>query len=136
MVLHGPGTDSEAPASATKRCEELGFKLEFHHSADVDELCKLIQQGTASSAGLVICPYAADAASAAAMAKYNDAIDNIANDKLPIIELHLQNIMAMDSLETTPLRGPSGRMGMVCGLGETGYLLAIGSIARKSEQAT
>ena len=134
LVLHGPGTGTEAPASAAKCCEDLGFELKFHHSEDVDELCALIGQDTGSLAGLVICPYAADSGSAAAMARYNDAIEAIANDQLPIIELHMQNIMATESLDTTPLNGPAGRMGMVCGLGETGYELAIGSIARKSRQ--
>ena len=132
LLIHGPGTSTTVPACVTSHCEAFGLTVEFCQSDDVDELCNIIQDKANSSCGLILNPYTPDDASVSSMQKYNSVIDGLENDELLIIELHMQNIMAMDNFEARPLSGPAGRMGMVCGLDENGYLLGINNIASKS----
>ena len=132
LLIHGPGTSSTIPGCVTTHCEELGLAVEFCQSDNVDELCKIIQDKADGSCGLILNPYTPDTASDSSMEKYNSVIDGLENDELLIIELHMQNIMAMENFEARPLNGPAGRMGMVCGLDENGYLLAINNIASKT----
>ena len=132
LVLHGPGTAEQLPPSAVECCSGLGLALDFYQSGNVNELCDILMQRAESSLGLILNPYSSESASTSQMEKYNEVLENIENEKILIIELHLDNVMANEKFDAAPLTGPAGRMGMVCGLGEAGYRMAMNNIARKT----
>ena len=112
---------AEIEAACADECERFGFELEFFQTNSEGDLVTLIQDAGAACAGLIINPAAYTHTSIA----IHDAIRAI---NIPVIEVHLSNIFARESFRHHSYVSPVAT-GTICGLGPTGYILAIGALA-------
>ena len=112
---------AEIEAACADECERFGFELEFFQTNSEGDLVTLIQDAGAACAGLIINPAAYTHTSVA----IHDAIRAI---NIPVIEVHLSNIFARESFRHHSYVSPVAT-GTICGLGPTGYILAIGALA-------
>ncbi len=112
---------AEIEAACADECERFGFELEFFQTNSEGDLVTLIQDAGAVCAGLIINPAAYTHTSVA----IHDAIRAI---NIPVIEVHLSNIFARESFRHHSYVSPVAT-GTICGLGPTGYILAIGALA-------
>jgi len=111
----------EIQAACSDECERFDFELEFMQTNSEGDLVTLIQEAGASCEGLIINPAAYTHTSVA----IHDAIRAI---NIPTIEVHLSNIYARESFRHHSYVSPVAT-GTICGLGPTGYILAIGALA-------
>ena len=132
QVLHGPnlnllgtreqsiyGTQSlDALDSAiTKLAKELSVKVDLRQSNSEGELVTWIQKARSKYDGIIINPAAYTHTSIAIR-------DAIAAVGLPTVEVHLSNIHQREEFRhQSHIAGVS--LGQICGLGPTGYLLAL-----------
>ena len=112
---------AEIEAACADECERFGFELEFFQTNSEGDLVTLIQDAGAACVGLIINPAAYTHTSIA----IHDAIRAI---NIPVIEVHLSNIFARESFRHHSYVSPVVT-GTICGLGPTGYILAIGALA-------
>jgi 3-dehydroquinate dehydratase II len=132
QVLHGPnlnllgtreqsiyGTQSlDALDSAiTKLAKELSVKVDLRQSNSEGELVTWIQEARSKYDGIIINPAAYTHTSIAIR-------DAIAAVGLPTVEVHLSNIHQREEFRhRSHIAGVA--IGQICGLGPTGYLLAL-----------
>ncbi|MFT6659539.1 type II 3-dehydroquinate dehydratase [Maritalea sp.] len=112
---------TEIEAACADECERFDFSLEFLQTNSEGELVTLIQEAGAACDGLIINPAAYTHTSVA----IHDAIRAI---NIPTIEVHLSNIYAREEFRHKSYVSPVVT-GTICGLGPTGYILAIGALA-------
>jgi len=112
---------AEIEAACVDECARFDFELEFLQTNSEGELVTLIQEAGAACDGLVINPAAYTHTSVA----IHDAIRAIS---IPTIEVHLSNIYAREEFRHKSFVSPVAT-GTICGLGPTGYILAIGALA-------
>lgn len=112
---------AEIEAACADECERFGFELEFFQTNSEGDLVTLIQDAGAACEGLIINPAAYTHTSVA----IHDAIRAI---NIPVIEVHLSNIFARETFRHHSYVSPVAT-GTICGLGPTGYILAIGALA-------
>lgn len=112
---------AEIEAACADECERFDFELEFYQTNSEGELVTLIQNAGANCDGLIINPAAYTHTSVA----IHDAIRAIS---IPTIEVHLSNIYARETFRHHSYVSPVAT-GTICGLGPTGYILAIGALA-------
>jgi 3-dehydroquinate dehydratase-2 len=132
LVLHGPnlnllGTREESiygtvtldavDASLSKLGDELGIDLDIRQSNHEGELVSWIQEARSGYHGIIINPAAYTHTSVA----IRDALVAVG---LPTIEVHLSNIQGREEFRRySYVSGVA--LGQICGLGSTGYLLAL-----------
>src|SRR5262249_23317204 len=132
QVLHGPnlnllgtreqsiyGTQSlDALDSAiTKLAKELSVAVDLRQSNSEGELVNWIQEARSKYDGIIINPAAYTHTSIAIR-------DAIAAVGLPTVEVHLSNIHQREEFRhRSHIAGVA--IGQICGLGPTGYLLAL-----------
>jgi 3-dehydroquinate dehydratase-2 len=145
LILNGPGLP-DPDAHGNKRgnltleqirdecsalCDELRMGLEFRQADDQDELFRWIAQDSDHFDALIINPAGHVKAGTVDADTYVPAITMMARQNKPVIEIHLTNIFRESAELTTPLQGPEGGIGFICGLGLQGYLLAIKACAKR-----
>jgi 3-dehydroquinate dehydratase-2 len=131
-VLHGPnlnllgtreqsiyGTQSlhSLDATISKLAKELAVKVDLRQSNSEGELVTWIQEARTKYDGIIINPAAYTHTSIAIR-------DAIAAVGLPTVEVHLSNIHQREEFRhRSHIAGVA--IGQICGLGPTGYLLAL-----------
>lgn len=150
LILNGPGLAdaayygrlSDTPltlASIHDACAalaaELDMSLEFRQTDDRDEMTQWLTSGSDACDGLIVNPGEGVSTTPQLTRRYLAAIQSAVDPapgarRKPVIEVRLGNIFR-------PARatGESGYatvpgVGLVCGLGQFGYLLAMRAIAR------
>lgn len=113
--------DIEAMIGAESR--SLGLEVECRQSNIEGELVTWIQQAMGSFDALVLNPGAYSHTSVA----IHDAIRAVG---LPVIEVHLSNIHAREAFRHHSYVSPVA-LGVICGLGASGYTLALRALAEK-----
>src|SRR5215510_13953719 len=132
LVLHGPnlnllGTREQSiygkksldsiDAALTKLSEELALEVDIRQSNNEGELVSWIQEARSGYDGIIINPAAYTHTSIAIR-------DAIAAVGLPTVEVHLSNIPQREEFRhRSHIAGVA--IGQICGLGPTGYLLAL-----------
>jgi 3-dehydroquinate dehydratase II len=122
-ATYGKGTLADIQALCVEAAASFGLGLDFRQSNHEGELVTWIQDALGTADGIVINPGAYSHTSIA----IHDALRAVA---LPVIEVHLTNIHARE-----PFRHHSYvsavATGVICGLGPTGYKLAVHALAEK-----
>ena len=124
-ATYGAATLADIEALCRATADSLGFALDFRQSNHEGELVTWIQQARGSADGIVINPAAYSHTSVA----IPDALKAVS---LPVIEVHLSNIHAREAFRHHSFVSAVSA-GVICGLGPTGYRLAIMALAEKLE---
>lgn len=119
------GTDTLASIETLCRdtAKSHGLSIEFFQSNHEGELIEAIQNARATQAGIIINP-AGYTHTSVALADALSAVD------LPIIEVHLSNIHQREEFRSYSYVSKAAD-GVICGLGATGYTLAIKALAER-----
>lgn len=120
--IYGRETLADVEKACRVRAQELGLELDFRQSNHEGELVRWVQEARGKAAGIVI--------NAAALTHTSIAIlDALQAAEVPTIEVHLSNIYRRE-----PFRHHShisqAAVGVICGLGLQGYLVALDALAR------
>ncbi|HLG90019.1 MAG TPA: type II 3-dehydroquinate dehydratase [Alphaproteobacteria bacterium] len=120
--IYGRDTLADIEKSCRKRADKLDLEIDFRQSNEEGELVSWVQEASKGHAGVLINAGAYTHTSIALL----DAL--LAMGK-PVIEVHLSNIFRRE-----PFRHRSyisrAAQGVICGLGPTGYLLALDAMAK------
>jgi 3-dehydroquinate dehydratase-2 len=122
-ATYGSQTLADIEALCVAEGKALGIEVEARQSNHEGELVTWIQQALGAFGGIVINPGAYSHTSVA----IHDALRAIG---LPVIEVHLSNIYTRESFRHHSYVSPVAT-GVICGLGATGYRLALGALAEK-----
>lgn len=122
-ATYGKQTLADIEALCISEGEALGIEVEARQSNHEGELVTWIQQALGQFGGIVINPGAYSHTSVA----IHDALRAVG---LPVIEVHLSNIYTRESFRHHSYVSPVAT-GVICGLGATGYRLALGALAEK-----
>ncbi|MGI6604294.1 MAG: type II 3-dehydroquinate dehydratase [Firmicutes bacterium] len=115
--VYGRISWSAIEARLNEEAQKLGFEIEFLQSNHEGVLVDAIQEARHRVAGLIINP--------AALTHYSIALrDALALLEIPIIEVHLSNIYAREGFRHRSVTAPVVT-GQICGLGASGYVLAL-----------
>jgi 3-dehydroquinate dehydratase-2 len=120
---YGSQTLADIEAICHEAARAAGLGCDFRQSNHEGELVTWIQQARGTSDGIVINPAAYSHTSVA----IHDALRAVA---MPTIEVHLSNIYTREPFRHHSFVSPVV-IGVICGLGATGYRLAIEALAEK-----
>lgn len=122
-ATYGSQTLDDIVAICVAEGQALGLEVEARQSNHEGELVTWIQQALGTFGGIVINPGAYSHTSVA----IHDALRAVG---LPVIEVHLSNIYTRESFRHHSYVSPVAT-GVICGLGATGYRLALAALAEK-----
>ncbi len=115
--FYGRKNLAQLEAKITEAGEKAGWRVICYQSNSEGELINFIQEISSETAGFIINP--------AAYTHYSLALaDCLASLKQPVIEVHFSNIAGREKLRRKMLTSREAD-GVIMGLGERGYLLAI-----------
>ena len=117
---YGSVTFDEVKEKCLKKSKELNINLDFIQSNIEGEIVTIIQEARKKYNGMIINA----AGFTHTSVSIRDALDVF---KKPIIELHISNIYKREEFRHKSMI--SGVVtGVICGLGENGYILAINAM--------
>jgi 3-dehydroquinate dehydratase-2 len=120
--IYGRETLAEIEAACRRHAARRGLKLEFRQSNHEGELVSWVQEARGRQAGIIV--------NAAGLTTTSVALlDALLAVGLPVIEVHLSNIFRREAFRQHSLVSLAAK-GVICGLGATGYLLALDAFAR------
>jgi 3-dehydroquinate dehydratase-2 len=121
--LYGRETLADIEAMLKSEGERLNLRLDCRQSNHEGWLIDWIHEGRTTSHGIII--------NAGAYSHTSIAIqDALAAYPHPVIEVHLSNIYAREPFRHHSVIS-SKATGVICGLGSTGYRLALAALAEK-----
>ncbi len=120
--VYGTRTLADIEAACRERGDALGVGIVFRQTNHEGELVDWIQQARGQADAIAINPAALTHTSIAV----SDALSAVG---LPVAEVHLSNIFKREPWRRHSYVSPAA-VGMVCGFGGTGYVLAIEALAR------
>ncbi|WP_120497055.1 type II 3-dehydroquinate dehydratase [Kiloniella sp. EL199] len=126
--IYGPETLEDLNMLCHKRAKALGVSLVCQQSNWEGQLIDWIHNARGVHEGIIINPGALTHTSIGLL----DALKGV---DLPVIEVHISNIHRRESFRHQSYVSQAA-LGVICGLGRQGYLLAIDAIANvlNSEQ--
>ncbi len=122
-ATYGSQTLADIEAMCVAEGQALGLEVSCKQSNHEGELVTWIQQALGTVDAIIINPGAYSHTSIA----IHDALRAVA---LPVIEVHLSNIHAREAFRHHSYVSPVAT-GVICGLGATGYKLALSALAEK-----
>ena len=122
-ATYGSQTLADIEKLATDEGKTLGLEVTCRQSNFEGELVTWIQQALGQYDAIVINPGAYSHTSIA----IHDAFRAVS---LPVIEVHLSNIYTREPFRRHSYVSPVA-LGVICGLGATGYKLALHALAEK-----
>ena len=118
--IYGGKSLKEIEADCIAAGEAQGLAVDFRQTNHEGVLVDWIQEAGTGAAGIVMNPGAYTHTSVA----LQDAIRAAGR---PVIEVHLSNIFAREAFRHHSYVSPVAT-GVICGLGPTGYILALGAM--------
>ena len=122
-ATYGSQTLADIEKMATDEGKKLGLEVICKQSNIEGELVTWIQQALGTFDAIVINPGAYSHTSIA----IHDAFKAVA---LPVVEVHISNIYTREPFRHHSYVSPVA-LGVICGLGATGYKLALHALAEK-----
>ncbi len=119
--IYGYGTLADIAALCEEEAGRFGLDVDFRQSNTEGEIVTWIQEAHGTVVGLIINPGAYTHSSIAIM----DAL--LALD-MPVIEVHISNIFKREAFRHHSYVSLAAQ-GVICGLGATGYALAVQAVA-------
>jgi 3-dehydroquinate dehydratase-2 len=120
--LYGSDTLEGIGMACQHKGQTLGMSVDFRQSNEEGELVSWIQTAAADFSGIVL--------NAAAYSHTSIAIlDALRAADLPVIEVHLSNVYRRESFRSHSYVSQAA-LGVICGLGSQGYLLALDALAK------
>jgi 3-dehydroquinate dehydratase-2 len=123
--LYGAATLDDVEALCAEAAEQLGLAIDFRQTNGEGELISWVQEMRGRAAGIVINPAGYTTTSIALM-------DALLATELPVIEVHVTNIHAREEFRQHSYVSRVA-VGVICGLGITGYALALQGMAELLE---
>ena len=120
--VYGRTTLADIEALCRERAAALGLTVEFRQSNSEAELLGWIHEAPEHHDAIVINPAAYSHTSIALF----DALKAVA---LPVAEVHLSNIHKRETFRQHSYVSQAA-LGVICGFGPEGYLMALGALAR------
>jgi len=120
--LHG------CESACTQQCAQLGLSLAFRQTDDLQQFAQWLTQDLDRVDAFVLNPHSSQRAMDAIHRK---AIENALANQGPGIEVHLSNMFADSAASCEPLRPTDCDLGLVCGLGVQGYVVAIKALHQR-----
>ncbi len=121
--IYGRQTLADVEAACRERAAGRGLELEFRQSNREGELVEWIQQARGEHDAIVINAGAYTHTSVA-------ILDALLAAELPVIEVHLSNLFRRESFRHHSYVSRAA-IGLICGFGPEGYLLALDALARR-----
>ncbi len=118
---YGNKTLKDISHTLTLNAERLGHQLEFHQSNAEHEVVEMIHDAFQNKVDFIIINPAAFTHTSVAIR------DALLATKIPFIEVHLSNIHARESFRTHSYFSDIA-VGVICGLGASGYELALQAV--------
>ena len=122
--VYGRVTLADVEEMCRARAAELGVAVDFDQSNHEGALIDRIHAARGVHDGLVLNAGAYTHTSIALM-------DAIASAEVPTVEVHLSNIHAREPFRHRSYISPVA-LGMICGLGARGYVMALEALAARS----
>jgi len=123
--IYGRESLAEIEEACRRHGRRLGLSVDFRQSNHEGELVTWIQEARGRQAGLIVNAAGFTTSSVA-------LLDALLASGLPVIEVHLSNIFRREAFRQHSLVSLAAK-GVICGLGSTGYLLALEAFARLLE---
>ncbi len=120
--VYGRDTLADIEAQCRRHAQRRGLAIDFRQSNHEGELVGWVQEARARAAGIIVNPAGYTTTSVA-------LLDALLAAGLPVIEVHLSNIFRREAFRQHSLIS-LGAKGVICGLGATGYLIALDAFAR------
>jgi 3-dehydroquinate dehydratase-2 len=124
-ALYGAATLDDVEALCAETAEQFGLAIDFRQTNGEGELVSWVQEMRGRAAGIVINPAGYTTTSVALM-------DALLSTELPVIEVHVTNIHAREEFRHHSFVSKVA-VGVICGLGITGYALALQGMAELLE---
>ncbi len=121
--VYGRETLSDIEQACAQRAGALGWDMAFHQSNYEGQLVEWITGARGRADGIIL--------NAAALTHTSVALlDALLAAEIPCIEVHLSNIHQRDEFRHHSFIAKAA-IGMICGLGSLGYLLALEALAHR-----
>lgn len=120
-AIYGSDTLADVQARTEARAKLAGLVIDFRQTNSEGELIGWIQDARSKAAGIVINAGGLTHTSVA-------VLDALQAAELPVIEVHLSNIFRRDAFRHHSYVSLAAT-GVICGLGATGYELAVDAMA-------
>ncbi|MEQ9144568.1 MAG: type II 3-dehydroquinate dehydratase [Parvibaculaceae bacterium] len=118
--IYGTTTLGDIEKMCDVRAGTLGLTVDFRQTNSEGELVNWIQEARDKASAIII--------NAAAYTHTSVALaDALAAAELPAVEVHLSNIYKREAFRHHSYISPVA-VGVICGLGATGYLLALDAL--------
>ena len=121
--IYGSDTLGDIEAMCQSRASELGLEIVFRQSHREGELVEWILEAREAACGIILNAAAYTHSSVA-------LVDAIIASELPVVEVHLSNLFKREKFRHHSFITPVA-VGMICGFGATGYLLALEGLNKK-----
>jgi 3-dehydroquinate dehydratase II len=121
-AVYGRETLADVQAACEEAAAGLGLAVRFAQSNHEGQLIDWVHEARTAAAGIVINPGGLTHTSVSLM-------DALSASELPVIEVHLSNIHRRESFRHLSYVSRVV-VGVICGLGPHGYVLALEAMAR------
>ena len=119
--VYGATTLTDIESSSAQKAKSLGLDIDFRQSNSEGTLIDWIHEAREKHDGIVINAGAYTHTSVAIM-------DAIASVDLPVVEVHISNIHRREEFRHTSYISKVA-IGMICGFGPFGYMMALDALA-------
>jgi 3-dehydroquinate dehydratase-2 len=124
--MYGRATLDDVEALCAETAEQLGLAIDFRQTNGEGELVGWVQEMRGRAAGIIINPAGYTTTSIA-------LLDALLASELPVIEVHVSNIHRREEFRHNSYVSKAA-VGVIAGLGITGYALALQAMAEIVEQ--
>jgi len=120
--IYGRDTLGDIETRCREHAQKRGLAVDFRQSNHEGELVGWVQEARDRASGIIVNAAGYTTTSVA-------LLDALLAVELPVVEVHLSNIFQRESFRQHSLISLAAK-GVICGLGASGYLLALDALAR------